>query len=234
MYTTDFNNLLENSMKKKIVCALAVTLPLTVFAGWFSSDDKDKEKAAPAAVATGPVVVKQAISSSFEGETIKIETECIKGVFTDECKVTALESVGISSVNGGTDIMRRNAYIRAADKARAAVRHFIEEDITSTRVQNTMATNFANGAENKKYKTAGNVTTNEADADPESNSTKRGNGNETAQSVTESIRANAQGILRGFRVVKQEILPTSEAAVTIRWDLTSEMAAESFRKKFSF
>ena len=221
-------------MKKKIVCALAVTLPLTVFAGWFSSDDKDKEKEKAAAVATGPVVVKQAISSSFEGETIKIETECLKSLFSEECKVTALESVGISSVNGGTDIMRRNAYIRAADKARAAVRHFIEEDITSTRVQNTLATNFANGAENKKYKTAGNVTTNEADVDPESNSTKRGNGNETAQSVTESIRANAQGILRGFRVVKQEILPTSEAAVTIRWDLTSEMAAESFRKKFSF
>lgn len=232
MYTTDFINLLENSMKKKIVCALAVTLPLTVFAGWFSSDDKEKEKAA--AVATGPVVVKQAISSSFEGETIKIETECLKSLFSEECKVTALESVGISSVNGGTDIMRRNAYIRAADKARAAVRHFIEEDITSTRVQNTMATNFANGSENKKYKTAGNVTTNEADVDPESNSTKRGNGNETAHAITESIRANAQGILRGFRVVKQEILPTSEAAVTIRWDLTSEMAAESFRKKFSF
>jgi hypothetical protein len=58
------------------------------------------------------------------------------------------------------------------------------------------------------------------------------NSNDTAYQLQESIRVNASGILRGFRVVKQEVTGNQEVSVTIRWDKDSEQTANILRKKF--
>ena len=62
--------------------------------------------------------------------------------------------------------------------------------------------------------------------------TVRQNSNDTAYQLTETIRVNAQGILRGFRVIKEEVVGPQEVAVTIRWDKESEMTSDTLRKKF--
>jgi hypothetical protein len=60
----------------------------------------------------------------------------------------------------------------------------------------------------------------------------RENANNTAYHLTETIRVNAAGILKGFKVIKQEMVGPQEVAVTIRWDLESERMSNQLRRKF--
>jgi hypothetical protein len=46
------------------------------------------------------------------------------------------------------------------------------------------------------------------------------------------VRANSTAILRGFKVIKQEVVGAQEVAVTIRWDKTSERTARLLESKF--
>ncbi len=54
----------------------------------------------------------------------------------------------------------------------------------------------------------------------------------TAVQLTTTVRANSTAILRGFRVIKQEVVGAQEVAVTIRWDKTSERTARLLESKF--
>ena len=178
----------------------------------------------------------QKLSSTFDGETVKIETDCVWIAPNDkQCQIVAIEAIGIAVTNGNSDMNKRTAFIRASDKARANVRHFIQEDVSSTRVQNTFAKNVEKASDKLKSRTSNGeiVSMSDEEAEKDSNITLRGNSNDTAHSLTETIRANAQGILRGFRVVKQEIIGSQEVATIIRWDRDSETASELLRKKFS-
>jgi len=60
----------------------------------------------------------------------------------------------------------------------------------------------------------------------------RENSNDTAVQLTTTIRANSTAILRGFKVIKQEVVGAQEVAVTIRWDKTSERTAKLLESKF--
>lgn len=178
----------------------------------------------------------QKLSSTFDGETVKIETDCVWIAPNDkQCQIVAIEAIGIAVTNGNSDMNKRTAFIRASDKARANVRHFIQEDVSSTRVQNTFAKNVEKASDKLKSRTSNGeiVSMSDEEAEKDSNITLRGNSNDTAHSLTETIRVNAQGILRGFRVVKQEIIGSQEVATIIRWDRDSETASELLRKKFS-
>ena len=72
----------------------------------------------------------------------------------------------------------------------------------------------------------------DTDAEKDTNHSIRENSNDTAYQLSETIRVNAQGILRGFKVIKQEIVGSQEVAVTIRWDKESEKVSNQLRKKF--
>jgi hypothetical protein len=69
-------------------------------------------------------------------------------------------------------------------------------------------------------------------SDRDASASVRQNSNDTAYHLSETIRVNAQGILRGFRVIKEEVIGQQEVAVTIRWDKESEMTSDTLRKKF--
>jgi hypothetical protein len=60
----------------------------------------------------------------------------------------------------------------------------------------------------------------------------RENSNDTAVHLTTTVRANSTAILRGFKVVKQEVVGAQEVAVTIRWDKDSERTAKMLEGKF--
>jgi hypothetical protein len=72
----------------------------------------------------------------------------------------------------------------------------------------------------------------DTDAEKDTNFSVRENSNDTAYQLQETIRVNASGILRGFKVVKQEVVGAQEVSVTIRWDKDSERTANQLRKKF--
>jgi hypothetical protein len=76
------------------------------------------------------------------------------------------------------------------------------------------------------------VAISDTDAEKDSSHSIRTNSNDTAYQLQESIRVNASGILRGFKVVKQEVTGGQEVSVTIRWDKDSENTANLLRKKF--
>jgi len=176
-------------------------------------------------------IVNQKLSTSFVSEKIKIETACGWFWNSSKCEVVAIESVGTATTNGNTGNNRKTALIRAGDRARANVRHFIQEDISSSRVTTTIAKNVekANDRFEKKVNSSEEVSVSDQEG---SAGTVRQNSNDTAYQLTETIRVNAQGILRGFRVIKEEVVGPQEVAVTIRWDKESEMTSDTLRKKF--
>ena len=177
----------------------------------------------------------QKLSTTFKQDTIRIETDC--AWFTldkSKCDITSIEAVGTASANGNTESNRRTALIRAGDRARANVRHFIQEDVSSTRVTNTLAKNVEKASDRMKSRTTTGeaVAMSDSDAEKDTNHSVRENSNDTAYQLNETIRVNAQGILRGFKVVKQEVVGTQEVSVTIRWDKESELVSNQLRKKF--
>jgi hypothetical protein len=177
----------------------------------------------------------QKLSTTFVAEGIKIETDCKwYTINKNECDIVSIESIGTAATNGNTESNRRTALIRAGDRARAQVRHFINEEVTSSRVTNTIAKNVEKASDRLKSKTVDGETVSMTDSDAEKDASHsiRENSNNTAYQLTETIRVNATGILRGFKTVKQEMVGPQEVAVTIRWDLGSDRQAESLRKRF--
>jgi len=177
----------------------------------------------------------QKLSTSFKQDTIRIETDCAWYSWDkSNCAITSIEAVGTASSNGNTDNNRRIALIRAGDRARANVRHFIQEDVSSNRVTNTLAKNVEKASDRMKSRTTTGevVAMSDSDAEKDTNHSVRENSNDTAYQLNETIRVNAQGILRGFRVSKQEVVGQQEVSVTIRWDKESEQVTNQLRKKF--
>ena len=177
----------------------------------------------------------QKLSTSFKQDTIRIETDCAWYTLDkSNCDIISIESVGTASSNGNTENNRRTALIRAGDRARANVRHFIQEDISSTRVQNTLAKNIEKANDRLKSRTTTGevVSMSDTDAEKDTNFSVRENSNDTAFQLNETIRVNAQGILRGFRVIKQDIVGPQEVAITIRWDKESAQISNQLHKKF--
>jgi hypothetical protein len=177
----------------------------------------------------------QKLSTSFKQDTIRIETDCSWYTLNkSNCEIVSIESVGTASANGNTENNRRTALIRAGDRARANVRHFIQEDVSSTRVTNTLAKNVEKAGDRMKSRTTTGevVAMSDVDAEKDTNHSVRENSNDTAYQLSEAIRVNSQGILRGFKVIKQEVVGSQEVSVTIRWDKESEQVTNQLRKKF--
>ena len=187
-------------------------------------------------LANGDPIANQKLSTSFKSEGIKIETDCtwMNSWFKTQCDVVAIEAVGTAATNGNTESNRRTALIRAGDRARASVRHFIQEDIQSSRVTTTIAKNVEKASDRAKTKlnVGEEVEMSDTDAATDTNYSIRANSNDTAYQLTETIRANARGILRGFRTVKEEVVGAQTVAVTIRWDANNDTAANTLRRKF--
>jgi hypothetical protein len=177
----------------------------------------------------------QKLSTSFKQDTIKIETDCSwYNVVRSDCDVIAIESTATASTNGNTEANRRTALIRATDRAKASVRHFIQEDLQSTRTQNTLAKNVekANDRMKSRTTTGEEVKMSDSDAEKDTNYSIREHSNDTAYQLQETIRVNATGILRGFKVIKQDVIGPQEVSVTIRWDKESDRTSTLLRKKF--
>jgi len=220
----NYLKLLEYPMKFKTI-ALVTVLALTGCSTTKSGEGEIES------------IRSQKLSTSFAREGIKIETDCSwYTINKSECDVVSIEAVGTAVANGNSESNRRTALIRAGDRARASVRHFIQEDVSSSRVTNTIAKNVEAASDRVKSRTniGEEVKMSDTDAEKDTNFSIRDNSNNTAYQLTESIRVNAQGILRGFRVLPEKSGPTGnqEVAVTIRWDKDSERTSKILQKKF--
>jgi hypothetical protein len=176
----------------------------------------------------------QKLSTSFVGEGIRIETNCAwYKPWKSDCEIVSIEAVGTAPTFGNTVPNRKNALTVAEMQAGANVSHFIKQNITSSRVTSTIAKNVE--------KARDKLNTNHGDhevvemSDKEARATNvsvRENSNDTAVQLTTTVRANSTAILRGFKVVKQEVVGAQEVAVTIRWDKDGEKTARLLESKF--
>ena len=183
---------------------------------------------------TNEQIRNQKLSTSFVGEGIRIETNCAwYKPWKNDCEIVSIEAVGTAPTFGNTVPNRKNALTVAEMQAGANVSHFIKQNITSSRVTSTIAKNVE--------KARDKLNTNHGDhevvemSDKEARATNvsvRENSNDTAVQLTTTVRANSTAILRGFKVVKQEVVGAQEVAVTIRWDKDSEKTSRLLESKF--
>lgn len=176
-------------------------------------------------------IANQKLQTSFVAEGVKIETDCsFLTMDKSDCNIVAIEAVGVTATGGGTQNNLRTGMIRAGDLARSHVSHFINEEVTSTRVTTTIAKNLEKARDKVQSNADGEVV--EMTDKEANNISLRENSNNTAHELTQTVRVNSRAILRGFRVVKQEVVGSQEVAVTIRWDLQSDRAAQQLRQRF--
>lgn len=184
----------------------------------------------------------QKLTTNFKRKGVKLEWECAWGTgafgLTDAmCSkgdIKAIEVTSYATSNGNSENNRETAFKVAEMKAKAKLRHFIHEDVYSSSVVNVMAKNVekANDRIKNRIKSDEDVAMSDEDASKDTNFAIRENSNDTVRTVTESIRTQAQGILKGIQVADESIVDRQTVAVTIRWDKDSEKSANYFSKKF--
>lgn len=170
----------------------------------------------------------QKLSTTFTEDNVKIETNCAwYKPWKSDCETLAIEATATAWTNGASTVQINEARKVARSQAMANVSHFINTQVTSTRVVNTIAKHVEKAKDEAK---SGDSEMTDKEAKSINNSTRE-NSNDTARTVTSTIRENSEAILRGFKTIKEEKVGQQEVAVTIRWDHESEKAANELRKR---
>jgi hypothetical protein len=223
-----------NKGLKLTVVAAAVALTLT---GCSSMNTKT------GAVEAGPIsaINTQKLTTNFTRQGIKMEFDCawgsgLFGTTQAACikgDISAIEVTAYATSNGNTENNRETAFTVAEMRAKAKLRHFIYEDISSNIVQNTVAKNIekANDRTKMRIATKEDLTMTDEEA-KDSNWALRENTNDTVRTVTESVQKQAGGILKGVFVSESKVVDRQTVQVTVRWDRDSEQASLYFNKKF--
>jgi len=184
----------------------------------------------------------QKLTSNFTRKGIKLEYDCAFGTgmfgMTDAiCSKTDIKAIEVTAYApsyGNSENNRENAFRVAEMRAKAKLRHFIQEDVSSSQVKTVIAKNIEKANDRIKQRINANEEVNMTDdeATKETNWAIRENTNDTVQTLTETVRVNAAGIMRGVRAVDEKIVDRQTVQVTIRWDKDSERASEFFRNKW--
>lgn len=178
---------------------------------------------------TATPIANQKLSTSFVGEKVKIETKCSWFSFGSNCEVVAIEATGTAPSFGNTTSNMRNALTRAEMKAQAQVARFLNEEVTSDRVQKTIAKNIEKATDKVNSGKADDSAVEMTDKEA-GNISLRENNNETVVTLTETVRTSAKSILSGFVKVDEKVIGDQEVAVTIRWDVESNVSRKQLLK----
>jgi hypothetical protein len=172
----------------------------------------------------------QKLTTSFTEDNIKVVTSCAwYKPWQSDCQIVAIEATATAWTNGASTVQVNEGRKVARSEAYANVAHFLNNQITSTRVTNVLAKHIE--------KAQDNFTSNGAESemtDKEAKNTSktvRDNTNDTVRTVTRTIRENSEVILRGFKTIKEEKVGQQEVSVTVRWDNDSDRAARYLLKR---
>ncbi len=178
-------------------------------------------------VNTDEPIRNQKLTTSFTEDNVKIETNCVwYKPWKSNCDIIAIEATASAWTNGASSVQVNEARKVARSEALANVSHFIRTQVTSSRVTTVIAKHI------EKAKDLSNGQESELTDKESKNLNSRENSNDTARTVTRTIKENSESVLRGFRTVKEEKTGNQEVSVTVRWDLESDRAAKMLQKKF--
>jgi hypothetical protein len=175
------------------------------------------------------LIADQKLATSFVNEQIKIETKCAMFGSDNDCKIVAIEATGTAPSFGATVNNRKNALTRAEMKAKANVAEFMDSQISTEKVQTTIAKNIEKASDRVKSGNADGSTVEMTDQEAK-NVSLRENNNNTVVTLTETVRTSSRAMLRGFRKIKEEVVGDQEVAVTIRWDIQSNNAGKQLKQ----
>jgi hypothetical protein len=199
------------------------------------STTQDKKESPSAA---GDLIGSQKLSSNFKRQGVKLEWECSWGTGFSEATcskgdVKAIEVTAYAPSFGNSEANREAAFGVAHDMALVKLNRFISDEVTTSRVTNTLIKNIekANDKLKSKISTQEVISVADDDSFSDSNIASRENTNEVIRTVTESIRTQSSGILRGVRSVDEKIVDRQTVAVTVRWDKDSEKAVQELRRR---
>jgi hypothetical protein len=219
---------------KRVLLATAVTLLLSACGSTKLSKAEDPGSMTP--------IHSQKLSSNFTRKGVKLEFECAFGTgmfgMTDAvCSKTDIKAIEVTAYApsyGNSENNREQAFRVAEMQAKAKLRRFINEDVSSSQTKTVIAKNIEKANDRIKQRINANeeVSMTDDEATRETNFAVRENTNDTVQTLTETVRVNAQGILRGVYVKDERIVDRQTVQVTIRWDKDSERASEYFRNKW--
>lgn len=184
----------------------------------------------------------QKLSTTFERRGIKMEWECafgtgMFGMTNAVCSkgdIRSIEITDYAASYGSSEVQRENAFRVAEMKAKARLRHFVNEDVNSSQVKSTLGRNVEKANDRIKQRIASNEEVAMSDSEPgqETNWAVRENTTNTVQTLTETVRMNASGILRGLYIKQAAVVDRQTVAVTLRWDKDSERASDYFRNRW--
>ena len=180
-------------------------------------------------------IYAQKLSSNFKRKGIKLEFDCgTISSWTSGCnkaEPTGIEVTAYAASYGNSEVNREQAFRVAEMNAKAKLRKFIHEDVATSETKQVLTKNIEKANDRIKQRINANEEVNMTDdeATKETNWAVRENTNETVQNLTETIRVNAAGILRGVYVKDEVIVDRQTVQVTIRWDKQSEGASQYFR-----
>lgn len=181
----------------------------------------------------------QTLSTNFTRQGVKVEWNCMfgTGMTQSTCVQTSIKGIevtGYAPSFGNSEALRENAFKIANDVALDKLIRFVKQDISSTRVTTTLAKNIEKAADRTKSKIrAGEeITMSDDEASKDTNYAVRENTNDTVRQITESIRTNANGIIRGAYAINERVVDRQTVAVTIRWEQALSKNLNSIRKQF--
>ncbi len=219
----------ERAMLKKSLCMLFIV--------FVSACSSSKKNGTESDVQSTPII-NQKLATNFKRQGVKLEWECSWGTGFSALtcvkgKISAIEVTAYAPSFGNSEANRETAFSVAHDAALVKLNRFIQDEVTSDRVIVTMSKNVekANDKIKSNIRSGGVITLTDEEAQQEVNSSDRTNSNEVVRTVTESIRTQSSGILRGVRSVEERVVDRQTVAVTIRWDKDNEQAVRELRKR---
>ena len=220
-------------MKLKL---LAISVAL-VLAGCSSTSKNASVESAPITA-----INAQKLTSSFKRQGIKIEWSCAWGTgafgLTDAIcvkgEIQAIEVTGYATSFGNSEALRERAFIAAEMDAKARLIRFMNEGVGSNNFAQTVTKNVEKAQDRIKNRIRADeeVEMSDQDAMKDTNFAVRENTNEVVRTLSESIRNNAEGKLRGALLKDAEIVDRQTVKAVIRWDHNTERAAMYMRKRF--
>jgi len=220
-------------MKLKLLSiALAVVL-----VGCSSTKNASVESAPITAINT------QKLTSSFKRQGIKLEWECAWGTgafgLTDAMcvkgEIKAIEVTGYANSFGNSEALRERAFIAAEMDAKARLIRFMNEGVSSNNFSQTVTKNVEKAQDRIKNRIRADeeVSMSDEDAGKDTNFAVRENNNEVVRTLSESIRNNSEGKIRGAMLKDADIVDRQTVRVVIRWDNNTDHAANYLRKRFN-
>lgn len=141
------------------------------------------------------------------------------------CRIVRIDSTATAPSNGGSNVLRSQAYKNACVRALGQVSDWKGQQVQNSRIVETTSTSneLSNSRENQTN----------ADRAGNNESATRENTNDTKWVITDIIRTNSAHFLRGWKSVSDgsPVIGSQEVKCVMRWDALDDSLLQTFNNQ---